>query len=131
MARNGPRGDKERGDTARKRHCSISLGAGAIGTSGVEVCRAPALMQIRCGEIRGSVGCVLQRSKSEIRVWGETGRCPRTARKEIEMNRRSTLQIILVMLVLGLLQLQGQQQGNSTPSAGTTRFPLAAPAGKD
>jgi 2-keto-3-deoxy-L-rhamnonate aldolase RhmA len=62
------------------------------------------------------------------------------------MNRRFTLLALSATLGFGLLQLQGQQQGSSRqgeqapptaePSAnnadaGTMKFPLAAPAGKD
>lgn len=62
------------------------------------------------------------------------------------MNRRSTLLALAVTLGLGMLRLQGQQAGGQTPggqapptadpyannaAAGTLKFPLAAPAGKD
>ena len=62
------------------------------------------------------------------------------------MKRRLTLLVLSATLGFGLLRLQSQQQGSSrqggqaaptadpyasNPDAGTMKFPLAAPAGKD
>ncbi len=62
------------------------------------------------------------------------------------MNRRHTLLVLSAALAFAVLPLQGQQQGAprqggqepatadpyaNNPAAGTMKFPLAAPAGKD
>jgi 2-keto-3-deoxy-L-rhamnonate aldolase RhmA len=64
----------------------------------------------------------------------------------MEMNRRLTLFALAITVGFGILRLQGQQAGGPTPgvqppptadpyannaAAGTLKFPLAAPAGKD
>jgi hypothetical protein len=57
------------------------------------------------------------------------------------MNRQLTLMVLSAAVGFGALHVQGQQPGNSSqgaqatpaadPHTGATKFPLAAPAGKD